>query len=185
MAKELLAKIPVERRWEITSKILTTIMAIRGANFIVPLLGLGEGIIAPVMGWEKYEEITEKIWGDGGKRFIPRIKEMFNISVKNAIEAAKLLIAAATLLQGPEHTGQIIETRPERAILRVLKCAWMERYKEFEITPGFRVCGASCPGWGEEGLKAINPNFTYKGTQLLPKGDPYCERIIELKEEKE
>jgi len=40
--------------------------------------------------------------------------------------------------------------------------------------------GKSCR---EEGLKAINPKFTYKFTKVMPRGGPYCEVVIEFKEE--
>lgn len=100
MMAELLEKIPAEKRWAITAKILTGLTILRGSKTMVPLLGIGEGIIAPVMGWEKWEEIQRKIWGEGGQNFAPWVKETFNIPVEDAMEAAKLVTVIAPLLGG-------------------------------------------------------------------------------------
>ena len=68
MAEELLEKIttktlkeniPAHKCWELAAKILTKIIALR-VHLTRPLFGEVEGIIAPVMGWEKYEEIFIK-----------------------------------------------------------------------------------------------------------------------------
>jgi hypothetical protein len=113
----------------------------------------------------------------------PWIKEMFNISVEDAIGAAKLVLVAGRSLQGPELESEIIEATPERAVTRVTKCAWWERNKENGLTPVLMICPAGHQAWGEEGLKAVNPKLTYKLTKTMPWGDPYCEEIIEFKEE--
>lgn len=180
MAEELLDKIPTEKRWLITAKILITFALLRGVKTVMPLLGKGEGIISPIWGWEKWGEINQKIFGNGGRRLYPMIKEMFNISVEDAVGAAKLHIVATTLLQGPEFTPEIVEATPERVVSRTTKCSWMERYKEFEVDPEDIVCVAGHQTWGEEGLKAIDPKLTWKVTKAMPWGDPYCEHVIEF-----
>ena len=96
MAEELLEKIPPKKCWEITSKILWRFTILRGDKIIANILGKGEGIIAPVMGAEKWKEINEKIYGDGSKLLFPMFKEMFNIPVKNAIDAENLVDVVAT-----------------------------------------------------------------------------------------
>ena len=62
----------------------------RGEISVAPLLGIGEGVFAPVMGAEKWQEIHVKIYGDAGKLLFPMFKEMFNIPVENAIDADTL-----------------------------------------------------------------------------------------------
>ena len=45
---ELLEKIPAEKRWEITVKILTSLTVMRGDKIIAPLLGTAKDIISPL-----------------------------------------------------------------------------------------------------------------------------------------
>lgn len=126
MAEELLEKIPAEKRWAMTAKVLTGFNLLRIA-LIRSLMGKGEGIFAPVMGWEKYEEISTKTWGEGGKRIFPWFKETFNIPVEDAIGAAKLYIVTCFLTAGPEDKFEMAEETPERACFIVLGargCKW-------------------------------------------------------------
>ena len=181
--EELLKKIPPEKCWAITAKILTTFALLRGVKIVLPLLGTGEGIISPVWGWEKWYEINEKIWTEGGKKVFPKVKEAFNIPVEDAIGADNLESVVGILFTGPEFKCEYVEKNPKRVIFRMTKCAWMERYKELEVDPELRVCYSGCPGLFREGLKAVNPKITRKATKFMPRGDPYCEGIIEFKEE--
>ena len=184
MAEELLEKIPPEKRWEITAKILTGIYVFRGEKIIAPALGRGEEIVAPVMGAEKWTEINVKIFGDAGKQMFQWVKETFNIPVEDAIEAHKLETVAYTLTMGPEFEGEYVEKTPERVVFRCTKCPWWERYKEFEADPAFTACDkGGHQAWSEEGHRAINPKLTYELAKAMPRGDPYCEVIIEFKEE--
>ena len=48
MAKALLERIPPEKRWALTAKILTGLSTLRDLKTVVPLLGKGEGVISPV-----------------------------------------------------------------------------------------------------------------------------------------
>ena len=150
---------------------------------MVLLLGKGEGIISPLMGFEKFAEITKKVLGESGRKFFPWVKEKFKITVEDVINAVKLIIVAATLLDGPEYSAEIVEATPERAVIRVTKCPWLERYKEFEVDLSLGNCHIAHQAWGEEDLKAVNPKLTYKLTKALPRGDPYCEDVYEFKGE--
>jgi len=181
LTKKLLEKIPAEKGWEITAKILTRLTILRGSKTTAPLLGAGEGIISPVMGWEKYEEIQAKIMGRAANRFFPMVKEMFSIPVDDAIGAVTLLIVVGTLMAGPEYKFEIVEAHPERAVLRRIQCAWWERYNEHKVDPELWVCPAGHQAWNEEGLKTINPKLTYKLIKALTWGDPFCEAVIEFK----
>ena len=184
MAEELLERIPPEKRWAITAKILSSLHVMRGEKLIVPELGKGEGIISPIWGAEKWTEIHVKIYRDAAKLMFPMFKEMFNIPVKDAIGAAKLNNSVGSLLMGPEFTYEFIEETRERIVGRVTKCTWMERFKELEVDPAFITCDKGpCQLWCEEGLKAVNPKITYKATTFMPRGDPYCEGIFEFKDE--
>ena len=182
MAEELLEKIPVEKRWAITAKTLWGFIVLRGDKIIAPLLGMGKDIISPLWSKEKWYEITEKIFGDGGMKMMPMVKETFNIPVEDAIGAAKLVIVAATLVMGSELTTEIVEETRERVGIRY-KCPNWEIYEEFEVDPEFRPCGEAHQAMAGEGFKAINPKITYKLTKAIPWGDTCCESVIEFKEE--
>ena len=184
MGEELLKKIPAEKCWALTAKILLTISVLRGVRTVMPLLGTEEGFISPVRGLEKFQEITDKIVAESGKKAIPRFKETFNMPVEDAVGAYMLFLVWGELAYGPECEIEIVEATPERTTIRWTKCPWWERYEEFEVDPELR---ASCFGGhqavGGEGIKAINPRITFKLTKSLARGDPYCEDIFELKKD--
>ena len=179
---ELLEKIPPEKRWAITAKILTGFIVMRGSNIMAPILGKGEGIISPLWGWEKFDEINTKIFGEGGKKMLQMVKERFNIPVEDAIGAYTLYIVAVTIQQATEFITELIEAAPERVVFRRTKCAWYERYQDFGLDPELRVCPTGHQAWGEEGFKSINPHLKFTLTKTMPRGDPYCEVVIEFKE---
>ena len=181
--KKLLENIPVETCWEITAKMLLTISVLRGVKTVMPIMGEEDGFVSPVRGLEKFKEIIDKVQAEGAKRFFPWVKETFNIPVENAIDADDLLKVVGELQSGPEWEGEYVEKTPERVVCRQTKCPWMERYKEFEVDHGLIVCPSSDQLWSEEGLKAINPKLTYKLLKAMPRGDPYCEYVIEFMEE--
>jgi hypothetical protein len=129
------------------------------------------------------QEIHIKIFGDGGKLLFPIFKEMFNIPVENAIDAANLVEVVNRVSFGPESQVYYLERTLERVVGRWTKCHYMERYKEFNVDYALIPCVRGCPAWHDEGLKAINPNLTWKKEKQMPQRDPYCEFIIEFKEE--
>ena len=179
----LIEKIPAKKRWELTTKILTRILAGRGTKHIAPLLGKGDGIAAPVWGWEWWEDIAKRVWGEGGKRFYPWLKQKFNIPVEDALGAVNLVIIAAKLLGGPEWEAEIIEATPEKAVIRHTKCTWWEIYQEYNLDPDLCVCPAGHQARVGKGIKAVNPKIKFKLLKAMPRGDPYCEGIYEFKED--
>jgi len=183
MAEELLEKIPPEKRWAITAKILSLFFVIRGEKFTAPLLGKEDGFISPVRGAEKWDEITDKIIGDASRKMMPMVKEMFNIPVEDAIGAANLLHVHIALAWGPELKGRIVEATPERVVCRWTQCPWWNRFEEFDVPSTLRPCIAGHEGSMKEGLKVINPKIVYKLTKTMIRGDPYCEDVIEFKDE--
>ena len=104
MVEELLGKITPERCWAITAKTLTGLQVLRGEISVAPLLGIGKGVFAPVMGAEKWQEIHVKIYGDAGKLLFPMFKEMFNIPVENAIDADNLVEVVNRVSFGPSES---------------------------------------------------------------------------------
>jgi hypothetical protein len=183
MVEELLERIPPEKCWEITTKILWKIIVLRGDKSVAPLLGKGEGIFAPVMGAEKWREINEKVYTEAGKHMYPWLKETFNIAAEDPTGASKLGHLAFIFSLGPESTDEIVELTPERIVFRQTKCVCWDTYEEFDVHPELRPCDVSHELIGKEGLRIINPNIVYKVTKARPRGDPYCEDVFEFKEE--
>lgn len=182
MAEELLEKIPPEKCWAITAKTLLNLLFVRGSKTLVPLLGIGEGVIAPVMGWEKFKEINNKVFSEVNNKLLLWIKEMYNVPVEDCIGANKLITIWCYLQSGSEWEFEIVEKTRERVVNRTIKCPWWERYKEFKIKPELSLCEPVHHLQNEE-FTAINPKITKKLTKSIPRGDPYCEDIIEFKEE--
>lgn len=182
---EMLEKIPIEICWEITGKILTRFVVSRILKTSTPFLGKDDGIFSLLSGWDKETEIKWKVYAESGRKMYPFVKEMFNIPVENAVEAANLEVLTGILLMGPETQCDIVEATPERAVVRWTKCPFWERYEEKEATeyPELIPCGIGHEAFQGEGFKAINPKLTYKLTKAMPKGDSYCEDVFEFKEE--
>jgi len=184
MVEELLKKIPPEKCWEITAKTLMRIWQLRDRKKFFPLLAEGEGIIAPVSALEKFREMSAQMrFSESYVMAMLRLKEMLNISVEDAIGAAKLRIVVGTFQHGPELTAEIVEATPERTIVKTTKCGIWETYKECELDPEFATCYIAHQTVLEAGLKRVNPKITFKLTKAMSLGDPYCEGVFEFKEE--
>ena len=183
MAEELLEKIPPEKRWAITAKLLTSLNVIQGEKNTAPIIGKGENINSPVKGAETWTEINTKIFGGFFKWWWTRVQEMFNIQVEDAADAVKFVNVTAPLQSGPEWEFEYHDVTRERAAIRVTKCPWWERYTEYEVRPEFIPCLPTCDVEVGEGTKAVNPKITVKLTKARPRGDSYCEWVYEFKEE--
>ena len=177
-------KIPPEKRWAITAKYLARFIFLRGDKKTAPLLGSAEGFISPLHSKEKWFKIQEKVLCDVALEGMMQTKEMFNIPVEDAIDAAKLVMVVAILLYGPEHKWwEIISETPERTILRAPTCFAWDLYDDLEVEPEFRPCYSLEQIVYSDAIKAINPKLNYTMTKARPWGDPYCEAICEFKEE--
>jgi hypothetical protein len=170
MSEEILKKITAEERLAWATKTHMATLVIRG-----------ETIFAPMIGAEKYKEINTNVYGEGGKIMFPMVKGAFNILVENAIGAADLIDVVTNVSMSTEFESERVEESPERTVVRTTKCPWMELYKEYNVDNKFIPCYEGHQAWGERGLKAVNPRLTHKMTKGMPKGDPYCEYVIEFK----
>jgi len=182
-SRKLLEKLPIEKCWAITAKTLWRFIVLRGDKLIAPLLGIGKDIVSPLWSKDKWYEINEKIFADGGRMFYPWVKETFNIAVENAIGADKIGHVVACFVWGPEWEYEHIEKTEKRVVTRAFTCPCWEAYEEFEVDPEFRPCDISEELYVRAGLKAIDSKVTFKTTKARPRGDPYCEFIREFREE--
>ncbi len=133
------------------------------------------------MGKEKWIELHDNLWGEGGKMTYPQIKEAFNLKVDDAIGASTLAGLVALLGQGPEYDWEVIEQTPEKVVTRITKCPWWNRYSEFGQKPEDMICPGGHEAFVGEGIKAVNPKISHKLVKSMPWGDPYCEVMFEMK----
>ena len=190
MIEELLEKIPVKKRWNITAKALIRLIVLRGDKIIAPELGKDEGVIAPVLGKEKWEEINDKVFSEGARQFFPWVVETFNIPVKNAVDGESLETIVNVLQSGPPmeeaaESWEYIERTPERVVYRIQRCPWWDIYEELGVSWEHRACDAGHERSTQVGLKTINPKMIFKLTKALSRGDPYCEGVVEFNSEEE
>ena len=171
MAKEIVEKIPTDVKWLITSQSYTG-----GSAALDPIL-------CELLGKEKWQEINDGFWAEGGKMAYPQIKEAFKIPADDCIGASNLVGVVAILVGGgPEYEWEPVgEEKPERVVYRITKCPWQERYNEFNVKPEFRMCPSGHENFVNAGLEAINCPVVQKLTKAMPRGDPYCEVVYELK----
>jgi hypothetical protein len=159
---ELLNKIPAEICWALTAKILGIFAIMRGEKITAPILGVGEGIMSPLLSVEKWKEINTKAWGaESGMELLPWIKETFNISAEDAMGADKVSIIAATFKAGPEalNASEIVEAIRERVVRRITKCMWWERYRECEVDPEYIPCLTTCQAFLMEDSRQLIRNL--------------------------
>jgi hypothetical protein len=184
MAKELLEKIPLEKRWAITAKFLGTFAVLRGEKRVATAMGKEEGIISPLLSVEKWNEVNRKAWGEeGGRKQAPWVIETFNIPVEDAIGAARFMSFVTVISCGPEWESEIVEKSKDKSIVRTTKCPWWNRHKELDADPDIASCYPPHEAWIKSGLKAINPKIIHKLTKAMPRGDPYCEDVFEFQDE--
>jgi len=146
--EEIVEKVPAEERWKIAGKAYTG--SIAGYDIFV----------GQAMGKEKWQELHDNLWGEGGKMTMPQIKEAFNLPVENAIDASVLVSVAILLQHGPEWEWENPEMSPKKVVYRITKCPWFNRYTEFEIKPEDMVCPGGHIRFSGDGIKAVNPKLT-------------------------
>jgi hypothetical protein len=162
-------KVPAETKWALSTRIHTgAVVAMNTA-------------IGEMLGSEKGREFVYNIWKSGGGMIFQSVKDALNIPVDDLEGITNLHDVCAYLTAGPELNFEIVESTPTKVVVRAPKCGWWERYQDFNVKSELRNCPEGHQAWGESGLKAINPKLTYKVTKAMPRGDPYCEMVIELK----
>jgi hypothetical protein len=110
MSRDEVEKMPEKQRWEIA-----------GANFVGFFTAIGM-YLEPSLGMEKWQEINNNLWREGGKMAYPMIKEALNTPVEDAIGGYKVLAAATAIQMGPTFEDEMIEVTPERVVWNTVKC---------------------------------------------------------------
>ena len=163
---EKIEKVPAETRWEMATKGLT------GAFTAVA------NAFKDAVGEEKFNEFNSGLWYAGGKG----AKEFANtlgLTVESPRDIDEVMKLVAMSGMGPEYEFEVVEATEDRCVGRTSKCPWHERWKELGLKED--ICTSGHQGWGDGATESLSPNFTYKLTKNMVRGDQYCEWVIERK----
>jgi hypothetical protein len=159
-------QIPEKTRWEMATKGLT------GAYTAI------SKAFTKAVGQQKFEEFNGAFWYEGGKAAKP-FADSLGLATETApdIEEATHLLAQASM--GPEFKFDVVESTPDRCVGTTTQCPWHKRWKEQGV--GFDPCSAGHQRWGDGAVESLNPNFTFKLTKNMVRGDAHCEWVVERK----
>lgn len=158
--------IPEKTRWEMATKGLT------GAYIAI------SGALRRAVGQEKFEEFNGSLWyeaGKGAKGFADSLG--LATDAAGEIEGATHLLAQASM--GPEFVFEIVESSNDRCVGKTTECPWQKRWKELGLD--FDTCGEGHQRWGDGAVESLNPDFTFKLTKNMVRGDSHCEWVVERK----
>ncbi len=158
--------IPEKTRWEIATKGLT------GAYIAI------SNALKQAVGQKKFEEFNGSLWhqaGTGAREFAGNL----GLATETAgdIEGAMHLLAQASM--GPEFKFEVVESTKDRCVGKTTECPWHKRWKEQGLD--FDPCGVGHQAWGDGAAESLNPDFTFKLTKVMPRGDSHCEWVVERK----
>ena len=163
---DAIESIPENTRWEIATKGLT------GA-FIAIANALKQAV-----GQSKYEELNGPLWrqaGKGAKEFAAT----FGLATETAGDVEGVIHLLAKTSMGPEFQFEIVESTKDRCVGKTTECPWHKRWKEQGLD--MDTCGAGHQAWGEGAAESLNPDFTFKLTRNMVRGDSHCEWVVERK----
>lgn len=163
---EKIELVPENTRWEMATKGLT------GAYIAI------SGALERAVGREKFEEFNGSLWFEAGKG-AKSFAEGIGLATGTAgdVEEATHLLAQASM--GPEFVFEIVESAADRCVGRTTECPWHKRWKEQGLE--MDTCGVGHQRWGDGAVESLNPDFTFKLTKNMLRGDAYCEWVVERK----
>jgi hypothetical protein len=77
------------------------------------------------------------------------------------------------------RSGEIVESTDDRCVGTTTECPWHKRWKELGLE--IDTCGEGHQRWGDGAIESLNPDFTFKLTKNMLRGDPHCEWVVERK----
>ena len=163
---EKIETIPEKTRWEIATKGLT------GAYTAIT------NALTQAVGQKKFDEFNGALWyqaGKGAKEFADTLK----LPVNDAADVEGIMHLMATASMGPEFVFNVVESTKDRCVGTTTECPWHKRWKEQGLS--MDICGAGHQNWGDGAAESLNPNFTFKLTKSMVRGDSHCEWVVERK----
>ena len=159
-------QIPEKTRWEMATKGLTAAYTAISNAF------------SKATGQDKFEEFNGEFWHEAGKGAKP-FADSLGLATETApeIEEATHLLAKASM--GPEFVFEVAEATKDRCVGTTTQCPWHKRWKEMGLE--FDSCTVGHQRWGDAAVESLNPNFTFKLTKNMVRGDAHCEWVVERK----
>jgi len=158
--------IPEKTRWEMATKGLT------GAYIAI------SKALRQALGQKKFEEFNGSLWHEAGKG-AKEFADTLGLATENPgdVEGVTHLLAQASM--GPEFVFEVVEATKDRCVGKTTQCPWHKRWKEQGLD--FDTCGVGHQRWGDGATESLNPNFTFRLTKNMVRGDSHCEWVIERK----
>jgi hypothetical protein len=158
--------IPEGTRWEIATKGLT------GAYTAI------SNALTQAAGQSKFDEFNGPLWHEAGKG-AKEFASSFGLATKTAsdLEGATHLLAQAAM--GPEFVFEVVEATEDRCVGKTTECPWHKRWKEQGLA--MDTCSVGHQRWGDGAVESLNPDFTFRLTKNMVRGDSHCEWIVERK----
>lgn len=158
-------KVPAETRWIIATKALTgAVTALAKA-------------MRDALGQERSDEVGAQIWTEQGKA-AKQIADTLGLAGEDAKSAAETAQSVIIVAMGPEFKFETVEATAEKAVIRLTGGPWWNRFKELGISED--VCSVPCAAFWDALTKSLNPKLTVSLTKAMPRGDSYCEWVLQL-----
>jgi L-2-amino-thiazoline-4-carboxylic acid hydrolase len=159
-------KIPEQSRWEIATRGLT------GAYIAI------SKALRQALGQKGFDDFNGPLWYQAGKGAM-EFTDTYKLPTGTAKDIEAVTHALASASMGPEFVFEVVEAGAERCVGRTTQCPWHKRWKEQGID--FDSCGAGHQRWGDGAVESLNPQFSFKLTKNMLRGDSYCEWVVERK----
>lgn len=161
-----LAKIPMETRWAVTSRV-----------FVFVKISEDKALFDKV-GQKQYNEIYRRNGLASGARN-KNNAEKFGFIGNDAKSVAEMTAALVTMYYGPKEKFEIVNGTAEKALMRNLNCAYWDTLQARKIKDD--ICSTWSQSWWEGFITAMNPKLTLKLVKARPWGNSVCEWVIEQK----
>jgi len=159
-------KIPEKTRWEMATRGLT------GAYTAI------SNVLKQTVGQEKFDESNGTLWYEAGKG-AKQFADSLGLASETPADVEEVTHLMAQVSMGPEFVFEVVESTQDRCVGRTTQCPWHKRWKEQGID--FDTCGGGHQRWGDGAIESLNPNFTFKLTKNMVRGDSHCEWVVERK----
>jgi len=158
--------IPEKTRWETATKGLT------GAYTAI------SKAFQQAVGQKGFDEFNGPLWYEAGKG-AKQFADALGLATENASDVEGITHLLASTSMGPEFVFEVVEASKDRCVGKTTQCPWHKRWKEQGLD--FDTCSAGHQSWGDGAAESLNPNFSFKLTKNMVRGDSHCERVVERK----
>ena len=158
--------IPEKARWEIATKGLT------GAYIAI------SNALKQAVGQKKFDEFNGPLWHEAAKG-AKEFADTAGLATATAGDVEGVIHLMAKASMGPEFVFEIVEATKDRCVGTTTQCPWHKRWKEQGLD--MDTCSAGHQAWGDGATEVLNPNFTFKLTKNMVRGDAHCEWVVERK----